>query len=156
MATTKQLGDFCQQKLTNKTLSHLPPSSSKLLPTKVWYVEDEVFLSLLLGLRNKNTSLRHYSLPIPIKKVLSQFSQFFWVLIEVNDKTTFFLDLFLETLSSGSNIHFCQHCHKNLVSKYYRVYRQVFVGVTKNRIGVQSLMVMPSKLWRFEWSERGI
>ena len=26
----------------------------------------------------------------------------------------------------------------------------------KNRIGVQSLMVMPSKLWRFEWSERGI
>ena len=24
----------------------------------------------------------------------------------------------------------------------------------KNRIGVQSLMVMPSKLWRFEWSER--
>ena len=25
----------------------------------------------------------------------------------------------------------------------------------KNRIGVQSLMVMPSKLWRFEWSERG-
>ena len=26
----------------------------------------------------------------------------------------------------------------------------------KNCIGVQSLMVMPSKLWRFEWSERGI
>ena len=25
----------------------------------------------------------------------------------------------------------------------------------KNCIGVQSLMVMPSKLWRFEWSERG-
>ena len=24
----------------------------------------------------------------------------------------------------------------------------------KNRIGVQSLMVMPSKLWRFEWSEK--
>ena len=26
----------------------------------------------------------------------------------------------------------------------------------KNRIDVQSLILMPSKLWRFEWSERGI
>ena len=26
----------------------------------------------------------------------------------------------------------------------------------KNRIGVQRLVVMPSKLWRFEWSGEGI
>ena len=25
----------------------------------------------------------------------------------------------------------------------------------QNRIAVQSLVVMPSKLWRFEWSDRG-
>ena len=28
--------------------------------------------------------------------------------------------------------------------------------LSKNSIGVQSLMVMPSKLWRFEWSGGGI
>ena len=36
------------------------------------------------------------------------------------------------------------------------LFPDLLLNSPKNCIGVQSLMVMPNKLWRFEWSERGI
>ena len=42
---------------------------------------------------------------------------------------------------------------KALWEEHFSIILRLFFTV-KNRLGVQSLMVMPSKLWRFDWSER--
>ena len=41
-------------------------------------------------------------------------------------------------------------------SKLFLLHTINFGNLKKNRICVQSLMLMPSKLWRFEWSGRGM